>query len=155
MGPDDGSDGQGISWREGELSENAETFARSMYEVLNDGDVAAIDEHHSVDLDYYRSSDERGGREELKDDARMFLSAFPDFEATILDVFADDEARGRRHRSLRSRGTHAGTFETIPPTDQRVRAKGIGIAEFEDGEIVEFDLVFDNLGMLQDLGLIR
>lgn len=57
-----------------------------MYEVLNDGAVSTIDEYHSANLDYYRSSNEEGGRQELKDDARMFLSAFPDFEATILDV---------------------------------------------------------------------
>ena len=154
MGSEDDSMGDASPW-DGTPSENAKRLATSMYEVLNDGDVSAIDEYHSADLHYYRSSDERGGREDLKDDVRMFLSAFPDLEASILDVFADDENENLVTIRYEIEGTHAGTFETIPPTDQRVHAKGIGIARFEDEQVVEFSLVFDNLGMLEDLGLIK
>ncbi len=73
----------------------------------------------------------------------------------ILDVFADDGNENLVTLRYEIEGTHAGTFETIPPTDQHVHAKGIGIARFEDEEVVEFSLVFDNLGMLEDLGLIK
>jgi steroid delta-isomerase-like uncharacterized protein len=153
MGSDEDDDAS--PWGGGNPSEKAKKLATSMYEVLNDGEVGAIDEYHSDDLDYYRSSDEAGGREDLKDDARMFLSAFPDLEATILDVFADDDNDDLVTIRYEIEGTHAGTFETIPPTDQRVHAKGIGIASFENDEVAEFSLVFDNLGMLEDLGLIK
>jgi steroid delta-isomerase-like uncharacterized protein len=143
------------SWGDGNPSEKAKQLAMSMYEALNDGEVMAIDEYHSENLEYYRSSNELGSRQDLKDDARMFLRAFPDLEATICDVFADDEDENLVTLRYEIEGTHAGTFETIPPTDQRVHATGIGIARFEDGEVVEFSLVFDNLGMLEDLGLIN
>jgi predicted ester cyclase len=85
----------------------------------------------------------------------MFLSAFPDLEATIDDVFADedDERFVTLHYTIT--GTHAGTFETIPPTDRDVEASGIGLAEFDGDTITRLSLVFDNLGMLQDLGLIK
>lgn len=142
-------------WGGGNPSKKAKKLATSMYEVLNNGEVTAINEYHSEELRYYRSSDEEGTRSDLKDDARMFLSAFPDLEATILDVFADDEDDNLVTIRYEIEGTHAGTFETIPPTDQRIRAKGIGIARFEDDQVVEFSLVFDNLGMLEDLGLIK
>ncbi|MEF8785480.1 MAG: ester cyclase [Haloarculaceae archaeon] len=146
----------GVSpWGDGNPSEKAKKLATSLYEVLNDGEVTAIDEYHSETLDYYRSSNELGSRQDLKDDVRMFLRAFPDLEATILDVFADDEDENLVTLRYEIEGTHAGTFETIPPTDQHVRAKGIGIARFDDEEVVEFSLVFDNLGMLEDLGLIK
>jgi steroid delta-isomerase-like uncharacterized protein len=135
-------------------AERASHLADSIETVLNDGDVAAIEEYHAADLAYYRSSDEAEGRQGLKDDVRMFLSAFPDLTATVEEVFADetDPTVALRYRIS---GTHAGTFETIPPTGEEIDAQGIAIARYEDGEIAEFDLVFDNLGMLQDLGLIR
>lgn len=155
MGPEDDADAGASPWGDGNPSENAKRLATSMYEVLNNGEVGAIEEYHSEDLDYYRSSDELGSQQDLKDDARMFLSAFPDLEATILDVFADDENENLVTLRYEVEGTHTGTFETIPPTDQHVRAKGIGLARFEDEEVVEFSLVFDNLGMLEDLGLIK
>ena len=154
MAEDDADDSES-PWGGGDPSEKAKKIATSMYEVLNDGEVTAIEEYHSEDLRYYRSSDEEGTRSDLKDDVRMFLSAFPDLEATILDVFADDEDENLVTLRYEIEGTHAGTFETIPPTDQRVHAKGIGIARFEDDQVVEFSLVFDNLGMLEDLGLIK
>lgn len=142
-------------WGDADPSLKARIAAKSMYEVLNEGNVDAVDEYHADDLLYFRSSDERGGTEALKNDARMFLSAFPDLEAHIYDVFADDDDENVVSIRYEIEGTHAGTFENIPPTDQRVHAKGIGIMRFEGDEIAEFSLVFDNLGMLQDLGLIK
>jgi len=150
----DATDGD-LWWDSAEIPETAKRVARSMHEILNERDVDAVDEYHSDDLQYSRSSDERGGPEALKTDAQTFLDAFPDLEATILDVFADDEDDSVVVLHYEISGTHAGTFETIPPTDQRIEAGGIGIAELEEGEIVEFSLVFDNLGMLQDLGVIK
>jgi steroid delta-isomerase-like uncharacterized protein len=157
MGSDGSTDADGEfgDWGDRDPSVKARQVARSMYRVLNEGEVSAIDEYHAEDLRYFKSSDEPGGRADLKDDARMFLSAFPDMQAHIRDVFADDEDGNVVTLRYEIEGTHAGTFENIPPTDQHVTAKGIGIAEFEGDEIVEFSLVFDNLGMLQDLGLIK
>ena len=153
MGPENDTDD--AVWGGGDPSPKAKKLAESMYKILNDGEVTAIDDYHSEDLRYYRSSDEEGTRSDLKDDARMFLSAFPDLEATILDVFADSQDENLVTIRYEIEGTHAGTFETIPPTDQHIQAKGIGIARFEDEQVVEFSLVFDNLGMLEDLGLIK
>jgi steroid delta-isomerase-like uncharacterized protein len=155
-----GSDGNAVNegfgdWGDANPSAKARNLAKSMYLVLNEGEVAAIDDYHAEDLEYYRSSDESGGREDLKNDTRMFLRAFPDLEAHIHDVFADDEDENTVAIRYEIEGTHAGTFENIPPTDQRIQAKGIGIAVFDGDKIAEFSLVFDNLGMLEDLGLIK
>ncbi|MHB9286393.1 ester cyclase [Halobacteriales archaeon Cl-PHB] len=154
-GDSDGEAGERAPWRAQATTEAAERVARSMERILNDGNVDTVDEYHSPDLDYYRSSDEHEGREALKDDVRMFLSAFPDLEATVEEVISDQPAGDAVAFRYRMEGTHAGTFENIPPTDVHVDAQGIGMARLDDDEIVEFSLVFDNLGMLQDLGLVR
>lgn len=70
-------------------------------------------------------------------------------------MFADDDNGNLTTLRYEIEGNHTGTFEMIPPTDQRIQAKGIGIARFEDEQVVEFSLVFDNLGMLEDLGLVK
>jgi len=156
MGTENQSGGEdGRWWQTAERSHRARLLAESMHEILNERRVDAVDDYHSSDLSYSRSSDERGGPEELKDDARLFLSALPDLEATIVDVFADgdDDSVVTIHYTIA--GTHAGTFETIPPTDRYIEANGIGIAAFDGDTIAELSLVYDNLGMLQDLGLIK
>ena len=156
MGEDGNAADNGFGdWGGADPSQQARMVAKSMYLVLNEGQISAIDDFHAENLDYYRSSDEPGGREDLKNDVRRFLSAFPDLEAYIHDVFADDDDGNMVAIRYEIEGTHSGTFENIPPTDQRVHAKGIGIATFEGDKITEFSLVFDNLGLLRDLGLLK
>lgn len=142
-------------WRHASTSGNEALLAESMEEILNTGNVDAVEKYHAPDVDYYRSSDVPEDREGLKDDVRMFLNAFPDLEATVNEVFADDGDEHTVAIRYTVTGTHVGNFDTVPPTDSDVEAKGIGIAEFEEGEIVEFSLVFDNLGLLEDIGLIK
>jgi len=150
---EDGSTGDPW-WETADIHENARRTARSMDEILNQGEVAAVEEYHREDLAYFRSSDEQEGRAGLKDDVRMFLTAFPDMTTTVQDVFADGDGT---HVSLRYtvEGTHTGTFENIPPTGRDMTASGIGIVVYDGAKIGEFSLVFDNLGMLRDLGLIE
>jgi predicted ester cyclase len=53
-----------------------------------------------------------------------------------------------------SRGTHRGETEEFgPPTEKRMELGGIAVQRFEDGKIVEFWDRFDNLSLLQQLGL--
>lgn len=53
------------------------------------------------------------------------------------------------------RRTHARTFEGIPPTNQEMEANGAAIAHAEDRTIAEYRVVFDNLGMLEQLGIVE
>jgi len=51
-------------------------------------------------------------------------------------------------------GTHQGVTEDFgPPTGRQVELKGITIHRFEDGNIVEEWEAYDNLSLLQQLGL--
>jgi steroid delta-isomerase-like uncharacterized protein len=55
------------------------------------------------------------------------------------------------------RGTHRGVLRSpdgdIPPTHRAVNLGYIQVLEFRDGLTVRFNLSFDRLGMLQQLGL--
>jgi hypothetical protein len=52
------------------------------------------------------------------------------------------------------RGTHQGEFLGIPPTSRAVTVKGMVIDRFVDGKWTESRILMDNLGMMQQLGVI-
>ena len=55
----------------------------------------------------------------------------------------------------RMRGTHQGEFRGIAPTGEEVEINGIGIFRFSpEGKVVESWDNMDQLGMMQQLGVI-
>lgn len=51
-------------------------------------------------------------------------------------------------------GTHQGRVLNIPPTGQRVEAKGMTVLTFRDGKIAHSLRVWDVAGMLRHIGLL-
>jgi predicted ester cyclase len=81
----------------------------------------------------------------------MFRAAFPDGSMTIEDMIAEGEKVVTRKTY---RGTHQGEFLSIPPTGRHVSLGLIDIMRIVDGKVVEHWNVGDDLGMLQQLGVI-
>jgi predicted ester cyclase len=84
-----------------------------------------------------------------------WLAAFPDGRVEVDHVhFIDDIAVEEGTFS----GTHNGVLHTptgdIPPTGRAVRVEYIQTLRFRDGEHVSFNLAFDRLQMLEQLGLV-
>ena len=52
------------------------------------------------------------------------------------------------------KGTHQGEFMGIPPMGKRITVQAIIVARFADGKQVEAWSVMDQLGMMQQLGVI-
>jgi predicted ester cyclase len=70
---------------------------------------------------------------------------------TIEDVIAEGDKVVARWTS---RGTQRGEFFGIPPTNKQGTATGIDMLRIADGKFVEHWLVFDQFGLLQQLGVI-
>ena len=49
-------------------------------------------------------------------------------------------------------GTHQGDFMGVPPTGRKIRARGVQIARFADGKMVERWGSSDQLGILEQIG---
>jgi ketosteroid isomerase-like protein len=84
-----------------------------------------------------------------------WLSAFPDGHVEVHDVhFSDDVVVEEGTFS----GTHNGVLHTpagdVPPTGRAVSLDYIQVLRFRDGEHVSFNLMFDRLLMLEQLGLV-
>ena len=78
-------------------------------------------------------------------------TAFPDFEMDVDVVVSDDDSIAFAYRLS---GTHEGEFLDRAPTGRRVEVRGLQIARFEDGRIVERWGATDLLGLLTQLDLV-
>ena len=53
-----------------------------------------------------------------------------------------------------ARGTHRGELTGIPPTGKQVTLKGAAILRISNGKIAERWAEYDNLGLMQQLGVV-
>jgi predicted ester cyclase len=81
----------------------------------------------------------------------MFLTAFPDAHAVPEDIISEGDKVVTRWKI---QGTHKGEFQGIAPTGKRIIVTGIIISRIEEGKAVEEWEEIDQLGMLQQLGII-
>jgi steroid delta-isomerase-like uncharacterized protein len=123
-----------------------------MEECYNQGNLAVADE--LVAPDYVNHSAPLGqapGLEGEKQYAAMIRSAYPDFCMTIEDQIAEGDKVVTRYTG---RGTHQGEFMGIPPTGKQITVTGIHIHRIAEGRVMEGWSEFDQLGGLQQLGVV-
>jgi steroid delta-isomerase-like uncharacterized protein len=131
------------------MSEDNKVLARRSWELLENLDI--LDEVYATELVWHEPDQEIQGLEEAKQFVSMYKTAFPDLSATVEDVIAEGDQVVTRYTV---RGTHQGEIEEFgPPTGRQVEIKGITIHRIEDGKIVEEWERYDNLSVLQQLGL--
>src|SRR3712207_4416362 len=125
---------------------------RGIEEFANQGNFAAIDE--LVDSDYVFHAPglpELRGREGFTQMVMLQRTAFPDLHFTIEDMIAEGETVVTR---FTARGTHRGELMSIPPTGKQASFVGILISRITNGKIVEEWEISDDLGLLQQLGVV-
>ena len=91
------------------------------------------------------------GLEGFKQFFTTFTTAFPDFHVAIDDMVAEGDKVVCR---LTTRGTHKGDLMGIAPTGKQITVTGILISRVAGGKEVEGFLVNDQLGMMQQLGVV-
>jgi steroid delta-isomerase-like uncharacterized protein len=117
-------------------------------EVFNKGRMELLKE--LVTEDYTGSRGEKGIGP-LKDLINSLRSAFPDIHYELEDLFgADDKVTVR----WTWKGTHTGTFRTYPASGKSITNAGMAIYECRDGKITGVHMQTDQLGFLQQLGVV-
>ena len=131
------------------MSEENKALARHSWEASNNPDI--IDEVYTPDLVWHDPDQEIRGSEEAKQFLSTYQTAFPDLNATVEDVIAEGDKVVTRWTI---RGTHQGEIEEFgPPTGKQAELQGITIHRIEGGKILEEWNRYDNLSLLQQLGL--
>jgi steroid delta-isomerase-like uncharacterized protein len=130
---------------------NKEVVLRYYEEVLNKGDLDALDELAVADYEEHNPLPGQGaGRDGVRDRVSMLVRGFaPRF--TIEDVIAEGDEVVVRWTNT---GVHGGEFMGIPPTERTVSIAGIDIHRLQDGKMAEHWDVVDLLSMLVQLGVV-
>jgi steroid delta-isomerase-like uncharacterized protein len=131
--------------------EENKAVSRSFYEAFSNGDLDTATGVLASDVVVHGFPGLPPGREAFKGVAVLFLAAFPDAKITIEDQIAEGDNVVTRYTF---RGTHQGELHGIGPTGKQVRFTGISIDHIMGGKIAEHRDLFDQLGMLQQLGAI-
>ena len=131
-------------------AEENKALARRAWENMDDPDI--IDEVYAPDVVWHEPDQDIQGTEQAKQFIAMYKTAFPDLNATVEDVIAEGDKVVTR---VTLRGTHQGEIEEFgPPTGRQIESKGITISRIEGGKIIEDWDSYDNLSVMQQLGLV-
>jgi steroid delta-isomerase-like uncharacterized protein len=135
------------------VSDSNKAIARRLYEeVFEAGQLDLADLLVAPDCRDAGDLQDRRGPERVKEVATMLHAAFPDQHWEIHDLIAEGDLVVM-HSSVS--GTHAGPFIGMPPTGRTFSdVHHIYIFTFQDGKIVEYRAVRDDISLVRQLGAI-
>jgi steroid delta-isomerase-like uncharacterized protein len=120
-------------------------------EVWNQGRAATIDELLSPNVVVHGLGPDQHGPEEFKLFHRQYRASFPDINIRVDQVVAEGDMVAIRWSGS---GTHRGSDLGIPATGKRVTFSGMLFARVDGGQMVEGWNIFDQFGMLHQLGVV-
>lgn len=131
---------------------NRAAARRFIEQGFNRQDMAEFDRYYDASLqDHALPPNLPSGRDGRKLFISAFFAAFPDIQVRIDDLVAQGDKLVTRWTAT---GTHRGDLMGIRPTGKTIGVTGIAIDRFEDGRSVEHWEIFNQMGLLQQLGVI-
>lgn len=136
----------------GNVEENKALIQHGFKEEWNKGNLSVIPELFTPDVICHMvHSPDIQGQDNWKVFITAFRNAFPDIHFTIEDLFGEGDKVVAKWKFT---GTHDGELMEVPPTGVHITVNGVNIYHFKGGKISEFWVTLDDLGMLQQLGVI-
>jgi steroid delta-isomerase-like uncharacterized protein len=135
--------------------ENIQLMRRWFQEVWNEGRTETVHELFASDG---VARGQRGGESEIRGPeeftkfVREIRGSFPDIKVEVEDVFAAGDKVVLRWSGHM---THTGDGLGMLATGHTVRSRGITIVRFADGKVVEGWDNWDQLGMLEQIGVYK
>jgi steroid delta-isomerase-like uncharacterized protein len=134
-------------------AENKTIARRALEEIWGGGSLDVVDELFADDyvVDTGGGMEPLRGPEGVKQFVGAFRGAFPDQSITIEQQIAEGDVVVTRWTAT---GTHQGELMGIPATGRETTTSGITIHRIRDGKIAEAETIWDQLGLLQQLGVV-
>ena len=131
---------------------DAASIAADMVEKVNSRDIDGFREMLHPDYTYQGA----GGPVEKGVDAGVavvetFTNAFPDLKLAITNQYTDDDISVLEFTAT---GTHKAELQGIPATGKFVTVHVCDVVTIRDGKVVGEREYYDQLGMMQQLGVI-
>jgi steroid delta-isomerase-like uncharacterized protein len=142
-----------IGYRAGMSADENKALVRRFYEEIDKGNLAAMDELVAEDYINHHPPPFPGlapGREGLKQAFKLFWEATPGYHQ-IEDQVADGDKVVTR---LTVYGTHEQDLPGVPRTGNKLEMTATAIHRIANGQLVEHWSNTDELGLLQQLGVL-
>jgi len=134
--------------------ENKAIVRRINDEVWSGGQLDVIDELIADDFvgTVVGAQEQIRGPQGFREFVVMYRTAFPDLRITVDEQFADGETVVTRWTAT---GTNEGELMGMPATGKQATTAGININRISGGKLVEGWGLFDQLGLLQQIGAVQ
>jgi|SRR5579864_2181183 steroid delta-isomerase-like uncharacterized protein len=120
--------------------------------AIESGDFQAFEEVFAPGaIDHDPAPGQIPGPEGFRQFFTELRTAFPDLKVSVEKMIADAEYVALAYTIT---GTHQGRFLGFAPTGKQMRARGVEIGKFAHGQLIERWGSSDQLGILQQLGLV-
>jgi steroid delta-isomerase-like uncharacterized protein len=134
-------------------SEENKSIVRRFFELYDSGQIdvleqEVLDPNVVVHLSGMPAPLDRAA---FKQTGLAFHAGFPDHHSTIEDQIAEGDKVVTRSTF---RGTHRNELQGLPPTGKEVTFTQLNIHRLARGRIVEAWAMFDQFGLMQQLGII-
>ncbi len=133
-----------------DLEKNKDFLKDFTEDYWNKQNIAAFDNYFTADFIYHSAEGDMNA-EQYKGLCQAYFTAFPDLHITTDDLIAEGD---KVTKVWTAHSTHKGDFMGIPATGKSIVIKGIEVFRIADGKIAELWASMDNLGMMQQLGVI-
>jgi len=134
-----------------QVEDNIKMYTNVWDEILNKGNIDMIDTHFASDYVNKTVSSTVNGQAEAKEFFGAFLTGFSEINFVVDEIFGVDD---RVIKRWTFNGIHTGEFAGIPATGNQITLKGVSVSKIVDGKVAEELDYMDDLGFLQQLGVI-
>lgn len=132
--------------------QNKAFIQRVTEEFYNQGKIELAEQFYaSTYVHHDPASPQVRDRDGLKEALRAFRAGCPDLQITTDALFAEGDTVTKRWTY---HATHTGDLSGLPPTGRRITMSGLELFRLAGGKIVESWLAYDNLSLMQQLGII-
>lgn len=127
------------------------TATKRFGEAVNSGNLDVFHEVMApLVVDHDPAPDQGPGPEGFIRFFQAFRAAFPDLSVSVDHMVVDEDNVAIAYNVT---GTHQGNFLGVPATGRQISARGMQIARFQNGQIVERWGSSDQLGIFQQIGV--
>jgi len=133
-------------------AERNKELVRRYLDAFNDKDREALSDVVADDVVEHGTHWEVEGFEEFMAYVEENVDTFADYTGSTEAMVAEDDTVAVRYSVS---GTHEGKYLGIKPTGRDVEWTGIAMYRVDDGEIAEIWIESDELGLLEQLGLVE
>ena len=131
--------------------QNKAISRRVLNELWNKRNAALIDEIYAPNVVIHTPDGDLHGHDGCRQLYDTYMKAFPDCHFDIGEMIAEGDLVATPYTF---KGTHTGDLVGIAPTGTQVTNQGIAIARFEGGRVVEEQVIWDTLSLMQQLGVV-